>query len=118
MRYLISRIRFANNGIIAFFSKERNGRTQAAIAVLVMIAAFALKLNSTQCCILLLCIAAVIGLEMMNTAIEQICNILSPGYDNRIKYIKDVSAAAVWIASLISVIIGIMIFYEPLTKLF
>lgn len=118
MRYLISRIRFANSGIIAFFRNERNGKTQGVIAVIVIIAAFALQISYTQCCILLLCIAVVIGLEMMNTAIEQICNIISPNYDDRIKYIKDVSAAAVWIASLISLIIGVIIFYQPLTKLF
>jgi diacylglycerol kinase len=51
----------------------------------------------------------VISLEMMNCAIEEIVNFISPGFHEKAGKIKDISAGAVLIASIISFIIGVLI---------
>jgi diacylglycerol kinase len=89
--------------------KQRNMKIIFISAVLTIIAALVLKVRSTDWCMLLLCIGAVISLEMMNCAIEEIVNFISPGFHEKAGKIKDISAGAVLIFSIISFIIGILI---------
>jgi diacylglycerol kinase len=99
---------FAFKGINSAL-KQRNMKIFFFCAIFTILAAFFLKLNSTDWCILLLCIALVISLEMMNCAIEEIVNFISPGFHEKAGKIKDISAGAVLIASIISFIIGVLI---------
>lgn len=111
---------FANafNGVQYFFKNERNGKIQAGTAILVLIAGFYLKLSSTEWIIILVCIAAVIGLEMLNSAIEQLCNLVHKEYHPSIKIIKDMAAGAVLFAAVISATAGLIIFLPKIIMLF
>ncbi len=100
----------AINGLKFFFKKERNGKIQAGIAVVVLIAALYLHLSFIEWFVVLLCIAIVIALELMNSALEYLCNLMHSEFHPTIKIIKDVAAGAVLFASIISVIIGLIIF--------
>lgn len=117
MASFLNNIGYANRGIYYFFKAERNGRIQAFIAVATVCVAFLFCITSLEWCIILSCVSTVIGFEMMNTAIERICEMLSKEYHPTIKVIKDVAAGAVWLASIVSVIVGIIIFYPYLLKL-
>jgi diacylglycerol kinase len=103
---------FANalNGLKYFFKKERNGKIQATIAITVLLAGLYLHLSVTEWVFVLLSICAVLVLEMMNSAIEHLCNLVCNEYHPSIKIIKDVAAGAVLFASIISVIIGLIMF--------
>ncbi len=102
---------FASEGIRYFFKSERNGRLQAAITLLVIFAGFIVGLTRLEWCIILICIAMVLGLEMINTALERVCEMLSKDYHPIIKIIKDVAAGAVLWASVIAALIGLIIFF-------
>jgi undecaprenol kinase/diacylglycerol kinase (ATP) len=117
MSNLINNIGFANEGILYFFKNERNGRIQAVIAVLVILLGFVAQLKAMEWCIVLGCVALTIGLEMMNTALERVCLMLSRDYHPVVKIIKDVSAAAVWWTSIFSAVIGLIIFVLHLKNL-
>jgi len=67
--------------------------------------------------VVLLCICAVLGLEMINSALEHLCNLVQRDYHPLVKKIKDVSAGAVLIASIISVVIGFIIFIPKIFAL-
>ena len=110
---------FANalNGAIHFFKTERNGKIQAVIAIIVLIACFFLNLSPVEWILVLLCICGVLVLEMMNSALEHLCNLVQNEYHPSIKNIKDVSAGAVLVASFISVIIGLIIFIPKILAL-
>ncbi len=101
---------FASNGIAWFFITERNGKLQAMVLVAVLLASFYFGLSMVEWCIVLLCGGLVIALEMINTAIEQVCNDYHPGYKQSIQFIKDTSAGAVLVASILSIVIGLIIF--------
>ncbi len=100
----------AFNGLKYFFKKERNGKIQATIAIAVLIAGLYLRLSAMEWIFIFVCICSVLVLEMMNSAIEQLCNMIHSEYHPSIKTIKDVAAGAVLFASIISVIIGLIIF--------
>ncbi len=107
----------AFNGIVYFFKTERNGKIQAAVAVCILLAATYLRISSSEWIIVLLCIAGVIGLEMINTALEHLCNHVHKDYHPSIKIIKDIAAAAVLFVAVISVIAGLIIFVPKILPL-
>lgn len=110
-------LRFAFDGIRHFFRRERNGRIQGVVAVAVVLTALLLGVSRAEWIALLLCIAFVISLEMLNSAIERICNLYTPEIHPAIKIIKDVAAAAVLWAAFVSIIIGLLIFIPHLLAL-
>lgn len=100
----------AFNGLKYFFKKERNGKIQASVAIAVVIAGLYLHLSTAEWVATFLCICIVLVLEMLNSAIEHLCNLVHSEYHPSIKIIKDVGAGAVLFASIISSIIGMIIF--------
>ena len=97
-------------GIGYFFTNDRNGKIHMAITLIVLAAGLAFKIVAIEWMLILFCIALVIGLEMLNSALEKICDMVQPNYHATVKIIKDISAGAVLVATIISIIIGIFIF--------
>lgn len=118
MHYFIRSVRYAGNGIYHFFRRERNGQIQGVAAVVVILAGFVFGISRTEWLVLLLCIAAVISLEMLNSAIERICNMYTTEFHPAIKIIKDVAAAAVLWTALVAFVIGMVIFIPHLMAFF
>ena len=101
---------FAFQGLKVFFKTQHNAWIHAVSALIVFIVGFVLKASSTEWCWLIVAISMVFITEMLNTAIEFLCDFVSPEIHPQIKKIKDVSAAAVLIASFAAVAIGMIIF--------
>ena len=107
----------AFSGIGYFFKTERNSKIQAAAALLAILISFWLHITAVEWVLILFCIAAVIALEMVNTALEHLCNHVHEDYHPSIKIIKDVAAGAVLFVSITSVIIGLIIFIPKILPL-
>jgi undecaprenol kinase len=82
---------------------------QFVFALFAMLIAWFLKFTQTEWIILLICIGLVISLEFMNSAFEQMLDRFDPTYHVLTKRAKDLGAAAVLVASIISLVIGIML---------
>lgn len=100
----------ARSGIKLIFKNERNFRTILKVAIVVIIAGFAFQVSYTDWIALCLVISMVIISETINSAIEALCDTVSLDYKVNIKYAKDVSAGAVLVSALVSVITGLIIF--------
>lgn len=107
----------AFRGLLIMLSKERNFKIQLVFFIAVLILGFIFQISSTDWIILLLTSALVLSLEIINSAIEKTCDLISKQTNKQIKNIKDISAAAVLLAVLFAVIIGVMIFL-PYIKTF
>ena len=101
-------------GMRHFFQNERNGKIQLAIAAVAIAAAALLGISAAEWLAVLVCVAMVIGMEMLNSALEQLCDKVESGYHPVIKTVKDVAAGAVLFTSIISVAIGVIIFLPKL----
>jgi diacylglycerol kinase len=97
-------------GIKNCFQSETNFKIHFIITFLVVVLAFLLGLSTTEWLCVILVIAMVLTAEMLNTAIEKICNFIHPQYHLKIKMIKDISAGAVLVVAIASAIIGCIIF--------
>jgi diacylglycerol kinase len=109
IRIFLRSVRFAWNGVLVA-SRERSFRIHLAVALLVCIAGFALKISGTDWLIVLLCFGVVMSMEAMNSAVENLVDFVSPQQDPRAGKIKDLSAGAVLIISAVAAIVGIIIF--------
>ena len=109
---------FANafTGMATFFLQERNGKVQLAVAVLVCLASAFFKISLLEWMMIVLCIGFVIAAEMINTALEKLCDLVHPDIHPTIKIVKDVSAAAVLWLAIVSAIIGLIIFIPHIVK--
>ena len=101
----------ARKGFRLVLKSEMNIRVHVIIATLVIILASLLKFSAIEFCLLLFMIALVIVAEMLNTAIEfALDSIYHNKYSRMVGMAKDISAGAVMFASVISVIVGILLF--------
>lgn len=114
MKHFLRRVGFALNGWRLFFASETNGRIQLGIALLVIAAGAYFHLAVLEWVAILVCIAMVLTLEMINSAIERLCNKIEPGLDKDIGWIKDVAAGAVLLAAVLSAVVGAVVFWPYL----
>jgi diacylglycerol kinase len=109
---------FAFRGIISSLSRENNCRIQLVLGGLALAAGAWLGLDRMEWIAVVLCIALVIGMEMINSAIEKTCDRITRERDDYVRYIKDVAAGAVLWTSLGAAAVGAIIFLPKIIKLF
>lgn len=109
---------YALNGLKVLFKEEHNSRIHTVITIIVVVAGFLLHISNTEWLVICILIGMVFSLEIMNSAIENLCDHITPQKNETIKKIKDLAAAAVFVASVISVICGAIIFLPKLCDLF
>lgn len=98
------------HGIFWMLKNERNFQLEMLAFLLNLFLIVYLQLSAFDAALIFLVCFLVLSLEIINTAIEKICDIVQPEYDERIKIIKDISAGAVFIAAVCAVIVGIFIY--------
>jgi diacylglycerol kinase (ATP) len=109
--------RFAWQGIAAFLQKEHNAWLHFMATVVVITLASLVGLTKTELLALVFAIGFVWVAEMFNTCIERIMDFVSPHQHPDIKFIKDLSAGAVLVATLTAVITGGIVFIPKLLGL-
>jgi diacylglycerol kinase len=100
----------ARSGLKLIFKNERNFRIDLVVALVVVLAGIAFEISYADWIALSLVISMVFVAETINSAIEALCDTVSLDYKVNIKYAKDVSAGAVLVTALVSVITGLIIF--------
>ncbi|MDY0096962.1 MAG: diacylglycerol kinase family protein [Candidatus Dojkabacteria bacterium] len=102
--------RHAIDGILSIVKNERNFRIQLVVAMLVVLISFLLKISHSDWIAVGFLITLVLISEAFNSVIEALCDTISHEYRVNIKYAKDVSAGAVLVSAILSVILGLIIF--------
>lgn len=102
--------KYAFSGLRFLWKGEHNFRIHVFAAVLVITAGIIFKLSPLEWCAVFFCIAMVMVTETINTSIEKLADVVSSGFHPAIKKIKDLSAAAVLIASITALTIGLFVF--------
>lgn len=111
---LFKSFRFAGQGVIYAIRTQRNFRIQLAAGAAALCVAILLRFELMEWAILILTIAAVLILELLNTVIETVVDLVSPEYHPLAKIAKDVAAAAVLIASVAAVAVGVLLVWHHL----
>ncbi|PZF73110.1 diacylglycerol kinase family protein [Taibaiella soli] len=109
---------FALAGIKDFWKSEPNARLHLIAAILAVIASFALHISRTEWLFVLLAITLVFAAEMFNTALETLCDKISPEIHPLIKKTKDLAAGGVLVTAAFAFITGMIIFLPKIIALF
>ncbi|MFD1393995.1 diacylglycerol kinase family protein [Lacticaseibacillus jixianensis] len=111
-------LKHAAAGLFCVFLREGNFRRESVMALLVFIMAWWLQVGRFQWFILMLAVMLVFLMELWNTIIENVVDlVVGRRFDVRAKAIKDMSAGAVLVASGIAVLCGAYVFIPPLWHL-
>ena len=108
---------FAFNGLKILIQEEHNSWIHIAIVICATVAGFLLHISFIEWVAVVLCIGLVIALELVNSAIENMADFVSPQKNEIIKKVKDLSAAAVLIAAICSAIVGLIVFLPKIIAL-
>ena len=108
---------FAFNGLKILVQEEHNSWIHIAITICVVLAGFLLQISLIEWVAVVLCAGLVFALELVNSAIENMADFVSPQKDKIIGKVKDLSAAAVLIAAICSVIVGLIVFLPKIVAL-
>lgn len=106
----IKSFKYAINGIKSAFRSEVNMRIHAIIALLVIVCGCFFQISIAEWSLCALCIGLVLAAEMLNTAIENAIDLISPEKHPLAEKAKDAAAGAVLICAIVSAIVGLIIF--------
>jgi len=97
-------------------TKGRNGRLQIGMAMIAIATGVTLRIDRGEWLAIVLSIAMVLALETVNTGLERAVDLVSPGYDDLARDAKDLAAGAVLIASVASVVVGLIVFLPKIAR--
>lgn len=102
----------ALRGVFYMLRSERNFQIEFLALLINLFLIFYLPLSGLDTILILVVSFGVLSAEIFNTAIEKICDIIQPEFDKRIGFIKDISAGAVILMTIVSVIVGIIVYWK------
>lgn len=102
-------------GLRHVIRNEKNFQNELAIAFVVLLAMIYFQVTRTETVALVLVIAGVLIMELLNTVVERVVDILKPRVHPYARLIKDLMAAVVLISAIFAVIIGLIIFLPYLS---
>lgn len=108
----------AFRGVFLMVKSERNFQIEVLAFLINLFLIFYLKLSTIDIIFILLVSSGVFIAEIFNTAIEKICDIVQPEFDQRIGFIKDIAAGAVILTAIVSVIVGVLIYWKYIQLIF
>jgi diacylglycerol kinase len=115
---LIHSFKYALTGLRLAVEVDRNVRIHIIVGLLVFILSIFLGISRIEFIFILFSIFFVLITEMMNTAIEEMTNLIILEHRREARIAKDVAAAAVLLASVFALVTGIIIFVPYLLKFF
>jgi diacylglycerol kinase len=114
MKKFLKGFAYSFQGLSYAFKTQLNFRVHCVATVLVVLLGLYFKLNSYEWLWITTAIAVVVVLELLNTALEVLVDLVSPEQNPKAGAIKDVASAAVLIGGLLALIIGLIIFVPKL----
>ena len=101
---------FALKGAIKLITTEHSVMVQSSLAVLMIIAGFAFHISREEWMMQILAFGLVLAIEGLNTAVEKIADFIHPEFHDRIGFIKDIAAGAVFFAAMAAIAVGLLIY--------
>jgi diacylglycerol kinase (ATP) len=108
---------YAIKGAFKLATTEHSVIVQSSIGVLLIIAGWYFEISKTDWLFQTLAIGLVLSVEGLNTAVEKIADFIHPAYHEKIGFIKDIAAGAVFFAALTAIAIGLIIYIPIVSQL-
>ena len=103
-------VSFAVKGAVKLITTEHSIMVQFFLGIFMTIVGFLMDITTTEWLFQTLAIGLVMSVEGINTAVEKIADFIHPNFHERIGFIKDIAAGAVFFAALTAIAIGLIIY--------
>ncbi len=108
---------FALKGAFKLITTEHSVMVQSSIGVLITIAGFYFHISKEEWMFQILALGLVLGVEGLNTAVEKVADFVHPEFHEKIGFIKDIAAGAVFFAAMTAIAIGCIIYIPKIQLL-
>ena len=103
-------VTFAFKGAVKLITTEHSVMVQSSIGIVMVVAGFYFEISREEWMFQILAIGLVLAVEGLNTAVEKIADFIHPEYHERIGFVKDIAAGAVFFAAMTAITIGLFIY--------
>lgn len=117
MKGFYQSFKYAFEGLLYAFRAERNLKIDLVISLFVIALGIWLKISLFEWLCIMIAIGGVISLELMNTALERVIDLVTEDFHPLAKKGKDIAASAVLFFAIIAAIIGLMIFVPKIWEM-
>ncbi|RRJ91460.1 diacylglycerol kinase family protein [Flavobacterium macacae] len=107
--------KYAILGAYKLVTTEHSIMVQFSLGILVTVAGFYFGISKTEWLFQTMAIGLVLSIEGLNTAVEKIADFIHPDFHNKIGFIKDIAAGAVFFAAMVAIAVGLII-YIPIIQ--
>lgn len=104
-------------GAYKLITTEHSIMVQFFLGVMMTAAGFYFQISKTDWLFQTMAIGLVLGIEGLNTAVEKIADFIHPGFHEKIGFIKDIAAGAVFFAATAAIAVGLIIYVPILQNL-
>ena len=104
----------AIKGAVWMLRSERNFQIEVLALIINLLMIVYLQVSELEAALILVVSFSVLSLEILNTCVEKVCDIIQPDFDERIKIIKDMAAGSVFLMAMASVVVGVLIYSKYL----
>ncbi|MEK9155939.1 MAG: diacylglycerol kinase family protein [Patescibacteria group bacterium] len=118
LKRLARSFNYALRGVIFLLTSEQNARIHAVLTIIVGVGAYIFGVTRLEAAVLFMAVVLVFAIEIINTAIEKIFDVLHPENHEVIARIKDAMAGAVLISAIIATVVAMLIFLPYFKALF
>lgn len=115
---LLRSFEYAWRGFIRLIATEQNARIHFLVTCFVGALAIGFKISRIEAAVLFFAVVLVFVIEIFNTAVEKLLDIVHPERHDQIAYVKDALAGAVLIAAVIATVVFFLIFYPRFLLVF
>lgn len=115
---MIKRFKHPIAGLVVLLQKDKNFLLHLIVALFVLTISVLFNITRTEWLFIIIAISAVLFMEVINTSVEYVVDLITDEYHQLAKYAKDTASLAVLIASMMSLLIGMIIFIPYILKLF
>ena len=116
-RKFSSSVKNCINGFKFININEDNFKREIFLGIIVLILSYVFRVNKIEFIIIIIMIGLVLVCETINTAVERLVDLASPGYNKIAGEVKDIMAFAVLLMCIISLVIGAIIFIPKIISL-
>lgn len=116
-RKFSSSVKNCINGFKFININEDNFKREIFLGIIVLVLSYVFRVNKIEFIIIIIMIGLVLVCETINTAVERLVDLVSPGYNKIAGEVKDIMAFAVLLMCIISLVIGAIIFIPKIISL-
>ncbi|NQX88121.1 MAG: diacylglycerol kinase family protein [Halioglobus sp.] len=109
--------RHASRGVVAMLASQHNAWVHALATLAVVVLGWTLGVSAVEWCLLLLAMVIVWVAEALNTALESLCDVVSPDFHPLVRRSKDIAAGGVLLGAMGAAVLGTIIFLPYLLLL-